>query len=65
VAKLEQGVQGIETDTYAQELAQVVIWIGYLQWKWQNGFPERKPVLDPGEGIRLHSVGCSQPDDPV
>ena len=27
---------------YAQQLAQVVIWIGYLQWMHHNGFPARR-----------------------
>ena len=39
---------GIEINPFAQELAQVVIWIGYLQWMYHNGFhPPRDPVLDP------------------
>src|SRR5437016_10830838 len=29
---------GIEINPYAQQLAQVVIWIGYLQWMHHNGF---------------------------
>jgi type II restriction/modification system DNA methylase subunit YeeA len=28
---------GLETNIYAQELASVVVWIGYLQWLNQNG----------------------------
>jgi len=28
---------GLETNIYAQELASVVVWIGYLQWLKQNG----------------------------
>jgi hypothetical protein len=45
---------GIEINPYAQELAQVVIWIGHLQWKHQNGFAApRDPVLEPIENIRL------------
>ena len=45
---------GIEVNAYAQQLAQVVVWIGYLQWMIQNGFaPERDPVLKPFESIRL------------
>jgi type II restriction/modification system DNA methylase subunit YeeA len=45
---------GIEINPYAQQLAQVVIWIGQLQWKHQNGFaPPRNPVLQPIENIRL------------
>ncbi len=37
---------GIETSPYAHELAQVAVWIGYLQWMRENGFgrpPE--PIL--------------------
>ena len=29
---------GIEINPYAHELAQVVVWIGYLQWLHDNGF---------------------------
>ncbi|MBZ5629994.1 MAG: class I SAM-dependent DNA methyltransferase [Acidobacteriia bacterium] len=29
---------GIETNAYAQELASVVVWIGYIQWLRENGF---------------------------
>ena len=29
---------GIEINAYAHELAQVVVWIGYLQWLHDNGF---------------------------
>jgi hypothetical protein len=37
---------GIEINPYAAELAQVVIWIGYLQWMRENGFkPPSDPVL--------------------
>jgi len=44
---------GIEINPYAQELAQVVIWIGYIQWMHHNGFnPPRNPVLDPIESVR-------------
>ena len=44
---------GIEHDPYARHLAQVVVWIGYLQWKFHHGFqPEREPILDAVEGIR-------------
>ncbi len=43
---------GIETSPYAHELAQVVVWIGYLQWSIENGFgtpPE--PILGPMTNI--------------
>jgi type II restriction/modification system DNA methylase subunit YeeA len=37
---------GLEINTYAQELAQTAIWIGYIQWHQKNGFPvQRNPVL--------------------
>jgi type II restriction/modification system DNA methylase subunit YeeA len=44
---------GIEINEYAQELASVVIWIGYLQWMHDNGFtPQLDPVLEPFQSIR-------------
>ncbi len=37
---------GIETSPYAHELAQVAVWIGYLQWMHDNGFgTRREPIL--------------------
>lgn len=39
-------LRGIEINPYAAELAQVVIWIGYLQWMRDNGFQApRNPIL--------------------
>lgn len=39
---------GIEINPYASELAQVSIWIGYLQWMRDNGFnAPRDPILEP------------------
>ena len=58
---------GIEINPYAQELAQVVIWIGYLQWMHHNGFSApRDPVLEPIESIRLMDaiLDLSDPDHP-
>jgi len=41
-------LRGVEISPYAAELAQVVIWIGYLQWMRDNGFqPPRDPILEP------------------
>ncbi|HEV2073340.1 MAG TPA: DNA methyltransferase [Thermomicrobiales bacterium] len=48
-----QQVLGMEINEYAQELAQVAIWIGYLQWMIRNGFGWSEPVLDELETIRL------------
>ncbi len=43
---------GIEINPYAAELAQVVIWIGYLQWMRDNGFSaQRTPILEPMQTI--------------
>ena len=36
-------LHGLEINPYAQELAQVVVWIGYLQWMHYNGF--KMPAL--------------------
>src|SRR5207253_8356174 len=60
-------LSGIEINPYAQQLAQVVIWIGHLQWKHQNGFaPPRNPVLEPIEKIRLMDaiIDMSDPEHP-
>ena len=58
---------GIEINPYAQELAQVVIWIGFLQWMHHNGFqPPRNPVLEPFESIvnKDAILDLSDPDKP-
>jgi len=58
---------GIEINEYAQQLAQVVIWIGHLQWKHQNGFaPPHDPVLQPIENIRRMDaiLDLSDPKNP-
>lgn len=45
-------LRGIEINPYAAELAQVVIWIGFLQWMRDNGFrsPD-KPILSKLQSI--------------
>ena len=58
---------GIEINPFARQFAQVVIWIGYLQWKYQNGFPApRNPVLEPIETIREMDaiLDLSDPEHP-
>lgn len=43
---------GIEINPYAHELAQITAWIGYLQWRSENGFGEiTDPILRP-----LHNI---------
>ena len=46
-------LHGIELNPYAHELAQVTIWIGYIQWMRDNGygFPS-EPILKPLDTIR-------------
>ena len=60
-------LSGLEINPYAQQLAQVVIWIGYLQWMHYNGFkmPDH-PVLSPIESIRCQDaiLDLSDPDNP-
>lgn len=44
---------GIETEFYAHELASIVVWIGFLQWKHQHGVLEdREPILEQLTNIR-------------
>ncbi|MEI6778142.1 MAG: DNA methyltransferase, partial [Chloroflexales bacterium] len=49
-------LHGIEKNPFAAELAQVVVWIGYLQWLRLNGWLEGQPI----EPIlqTLHSIEC-------
>jgi hypothetical protein len=54
---------GLEVNEYARELAQVVVWIGYLQWMTANGFQvNRDPVLEPLETIRLQDALLDRSD---
>jgi len=46
-------LHGIEINPYAHELAQVTIWIGYIQWMQDNGFGfPSEPILKPLDAIR-------------
>ena len=49
---------GIETSEYARELASIVIWIGYLQWKHRNVIPfeDEIPILQPLDQIELRDA---------
>ncbi len=46
---------GIEVNEYAHELASIVVWIGYLQWKRRNGLQldDEVPILQPLDNIHL------------
>jgi hypothetical protein len=52
-----EAVHGIELNTYAAELARVVIWIGEIQWMLSNGFAYlRDPILRPLENIECRDA---------
>ncbi len=66
---------GIEINPYAHELAAIVIWIGYLQWKQRNIIPldNEEPILQKLDQItlmdaivdRTHPAGPREPEWPV
>ncbi len=61
-------LHGIEINPYAAELAQVVIWIGYLQWMRDNGFnAPRDPILQPLQSIECRDaiLDLSDPENPA
>ncbi len=48
-----QQLYGIEINVYAHELAQITTWIGYLQWRRENGFDiNSDPILRPLHNIK-------------
>ena len=61
-------LHGIEKDEYAHQLASMVVWIGYLQWKHRNGvrLDNEEPVLQKLNAIRLMDaiVDRSRPEGP-
>lgn len=60
-------VLGIEVNSYAAELARVVIWIGEIQWMLSNGFAYlRDPVLRPLSNIECRDaiLDLSDPENP-
>jgi hypothetical protein len=62
-----QAVLGIELNSYAAELARVVIWIGQIQWMLANGFAYlRDPILQPLENIECRDavLDLSDPTNP-
>ncbi len=57
-------LHGIETSPYAHELAQVAIWIGYLQWMTDNGFGfPAEPILGPMTNIVEMDAILAQDED--
>lgn len=63
-----QAVLGIELNSYAAELARVVIWIGEIQWMLANGFAYmRDPILRPMDNIACRDavLDLSDPENPT
>jgi hypothetical protein len=67
-------LHGIELNEYAFELAQVVIWIGYIQWLHDNGFgTPSEPILKPLNAIERRDAiltrtvdgGVEEPEWPI
>jgi hypothetical protein len=59
---------GIEVNPYAFDLAQMTIWIGYLQWTRANGFGiSQDPILKPMDNFLCVDavINQSDPDNPV
>jgi type II restriction/modification system DNA methylase subunit YeeA len=47
-----QQLYGLEINPYAHQLAQITVWIGYIQWRYENGFAEmQEPILRELKGI--------------
>ena len=60
-------LHGIEINPYAFELAQMSVWIGYLQWIRHNGFGEPEdPVLRPMDTFECKDaiLDLSDPENP-
>jgi len=60
---------GLETNPYAHELAQITVWIGYLQWRFENGFRNiSEPILRVLDNIQhrdaILSLVSGQPSEP-
>ncbi|MFN8503744.1 class I SAM-dependent DNA methyltransferase [Kouleothrix sp.] len=46
-------LRGIELNEYAHELAQITVWIGYIQWLRDNGFgAPADPILKPLDTVK-------------
>ena len=55
---------GIELNEYAHELAQVTIWIGYIQWLGKNGYGQpSEPILKAMDNIKQMDAILAFDDD--
>src|SRR5690606_5506375 len=56
---------GIEINPIAHDLASIVVWIGYIQWRQNNGYAtltHREPILETlKDNIRLMDAIMNQP----
>lgn len=58
---------GIEKNPYAHDLARMTVWIGFLQWQRENGFPvQETPILRSLDNFELKDaiLDESDPDHP-
>ena len=58
---------GLEINPYATELARTALWIGYIQWHQNNGFPyDHSPILTPLVSIQMADsiLACDGVGDP-
>jgi len=63
---------GIEVEPYAYELASVVVWIGFLQWKIEHGvLIDRQPILqrltniEHGDAVLRYEEKAGKPYEPT
>jgi hypothetical protein len=58
---------GIEINPYAFDLAQMTVWIGFIQWQKDNGFPiAHEPILQALHNFELKDaiVDLTDPENP-
>ena len=61
---------GLEVNPYATELARTALWIGYIQWHQNNGFPyDHSPILTPLVSVQMADSilardGAGDPQEP-
>ena len=59
---------GIEINPYAFDLAQMTVWIGFIQWQKDNGFPvEHEPILQALHNFELKDaiLDLTDPEHPA
>ena len=59
---------GIEINPYAFDLAQMTVWIGFIQWQKDNGFPiEHEPILQSLQNFELKDaiIDLADPANPA